>query len=258
MKKSIFLMLCLVIGLASCKKDEEDVFIVADFENATSANLASSIYGENLYGGAYAGYTDVVTDLSVKLLQEYFYNGGIALSQWNDTATAGYANQCSVFYKDAATGFGGNKGSKTFAVSYGCDNSSYPYGADTRPVIEFSTEGVEKIFDHFYVNNSTYAYLSMKNGDSYCRKMSYTDKDWFKLTIYGIKKDGTVSGQIDFYLADFRTSTSKGIVDEWTKIDLTSLGAIHGLKFDMTSSIVGDYGSNVPSYFCFDDVTIKK
>ena len=50
MKKSIFLMLCLVIGLASCKKDEEDVFIVADFENATSANLASSIYGENLYG----------------------------------------------------------------------------------------------------------------------------------------------------------------------------------------------------------------
>lgn len=246
------------MSLASCEKEDEAIYDVASFENVPTEKLASSAYGDNLYGGNYAGYVDAATDLSVKLLGTDLFNGGIVLSQWNDTVDGEYSNQCSVYYKDVATGFGGNNGSKTFAVSYGCDNSSYPYGTDIRPILEFKTDGVEKTFDHFYVTNSTYAYLTMKNGDSFSRKMSYSDKDWFKLTIYGIKNDGSVSGQIDFYLADFRTSSAIGIVDEWTKIDLSSLGAVHGLKFDMTSSITGDYGSNVPSYFCFDDVAIRK
>jgi hypothetical protein len=61
---------------------------------------------------------------------------------------------------------------------------------------------------------------------------------------------------VDFYLADYRfTDNSEDyIVDEWTWVDLSSLGAVDSLSFTLTSSDVGQFGMNTPAYFCMDNV----
>ena len=172
---------------------------------------------------------------------------GIAISRYHDMSTEGYTNQLSAYYEDAATGFGGYKGSQTFAVNYNGQ-------------ISFDDNTTECTFYHFWVINSTYAALSMKNGDMFAKKFSYEDNDWFKVTITAEDKGGNPTGTaVDFYLADFRTATSPGIITQWTKVDLTPLGnKVHTIKFNMESSDVGQWGMNTPSYFCFDNLAFLK
>ena len=247
------------------------VYYLIDFEAPRVADyLAIDIAGTNLYSsygaGQYIGYDDPCglymmineADPYGMGMSREFWNGGIAISQWKDMTTEGSSNQCSVYYNDATTGFGGYKGSRTFAVVTGYDGAEYPYGADTRPIITFDDGATECAFDHFWVTNSTYAALSMKNGDDYAKIFSYADNDWFKLVITAYDKNDNQTGTaVEFYLADFRTATSPGIITEWKKVDLKPLGnKVHTVKFDLQSSDVGAYGMNTPGYFCFDNLAI--
>ena len=127
-------------------------------------------------------------------------------------------------------------------------------GPDYTSAITFPT-ATEKTVDHLYVTNSTYAVLSMLNGDSFAKK--FADGDWFKLTVTGYNKDGGQIGPVDFYLADYRNGKSD-IIQQWTKFDLTSLGAVNKLTFTLSSSDTGTYGMNTPAYFCMDDIAIRK
>jgi hypothetical protein len=120
----------------------------------------------------------------------------------------------------------------------------------------YVADNTNKVFDNVYVTNSTYAALSMLNGDGVCKKFS--TGDWFKLTITGIDNTGTVKGTKEFYLADFRTPNSGGVVTEWTKVDLTTLGAVQKLQFTLSSTDNGGWGMNTPAYFCLDDIAIKE
>jgi hypothetical protein len=248
---------------SSCTKDngdDEPLPYIIDFENVDARYLAGpTAYGENLYNGyasQYLGYEDTGSGLFMMINETgyydfpTFYNGGVAISQWNDMTTAGYTNQCSVYYKEAATGKGGYKGSNTFAVSYGNSSVSFLNGK----------KGTDKecVFDHFYVTNTTYAALSMKNGDAFGAKVfNHDDKDWFKLVIEGFNKSGTSTGTVEFYLSDFREASSPGVITEWTKVDLSSLGSVAEIKFDLQSTDNGDWGMNTPAYFCFDNLAIK-
>jgi hypothetical protein len=84
--------------------------------------------------------------------------------------------------------------------------------------------------------------------------------DWFKLSIEAYDKNDVKTGStVEFYLADFRTATSSGIITEWKKVDLRPLGdKVHKISFTLDSSDVGDWGMNTPNYFCFDNLAIKK
>jgi hypothetical protein len=236
-----------------------------DFEDSRiSSYLAGpTSYGENLYNGypgQYTGYSDpsglfMMLNESLYSGELEFYGGGIAISQWNDMTTDGSNNQCSVYYRDIRTGKGGYSGSSTFAVAYG-NNNPMMLG-DARPIISFDDNATECVFDYFYVTNSTYAVLSMENGDPYAKKFTYADKDWFKLVIEGYDKNGVLTGKVDFYLADFRTSSSPGIVKEWKQVNLSSLGKVSTVKFDLQSSDSRTYGMNTPAYFCFDNLAVK-
>ena len=235
-----------------------------DFEApAVLAYLAGpTAAGENLYQSVYMNpdgvplvgkYQDGATGLYMTINESGgsidFWNGGVAISQWNDMATPSSPNQCSVYYSDATTHFGGYGGSKTFAV------------ANDGGQISFEDGITECAFDHFYVTNSTYAALSMQNGDAFGAKVfSYADHDWFKLIITAVDKDGNDTGTpVEFYLADFRTATSPGIITNWTAVDLSPLGNhVHTITFEFDSSDIGQYGMNTPSYFCFDNLAIRK
>ena len=236
---------------------------VMTFENVPEDQLAGpTAYGENLYSAyetPFISYTDPESKLFFTIPDDWgmgreFYYGGVALSRWNDMVTEGFLNQCSAYYADATTGKGGNNGSATFAVAFVATfmgpNAAY---------ICFEDKNDEFLIDHLYVNNATYAALSMLNGDSFAKKMSYEDQDWFKLTFQGLNNSGKKVGEpVDFYLADFRTPDSPGIVTEWTKVDLSSMGAINKLGFWMSSSDTGAYGMNTPAYFCMDDIAVKR
>jgi hypothetical protein len=51
----------------------------------------------------------------------------------------------------------------------------------------------------------------------------------------------------------------KKFVTEWTKWDLSSLGKVVKVAFNLVGSddMVGDYGLAVPGYFAYDDVTVR-
>ena len=104
-----------------------------------------------------------------------------------------------------------------------------------------------------YITNSTYAYLSMKNGDQFAKKFS--DGDWFKLDIYGEDVSGNESQPVSVYLADFRNG-KKEILNTWKWVELSDLGELKSLHFNLTSTDNGDWGMNTPSYFSIDDLSI--
>lgn len=113
-----------------------------------------------------------------------------------------------------------------------------------------------------YVNNSTYAYLSMRDGDAVAKKfggVSGNDPDFFLLTIRKFENGALGNEQVDFYLADYRfpNSADDYILNEWTYIDLSSLGNADSIEFTLSSSDVGQFGMNTPAYFCLDNPTTK-
>ncbi len=175
---------------------------------------------------------------------------GWAASNTTDTTTAGFANQYSAY-----TG-GGFNGSKNYGVGY----VSLDFGGGTNNPIPISLQfpSLSNVTGA-YITNTTYAYLSMRDGDGFAKKFggaSGDDPDWFKLIIKGKAQGGGYTGSVEYYLADFRFADNSQdyIIDEWTWVDLSGLGNVVGLEFSIDSSDVGDFGINTPGYFAMDDL----
>lgn len=262
--------------IASMEVNARDYNYLIDFEDSRILDYLAgpTSYGDNLYStyhdsdpnyGRYYGYDDDATGLFMMVNDDIwgmgmgynFWNGGIAISRWNDMTTADYTNQCSVYFKDATNENGGYNGSQTFAVATGYFDGN-PYGGDARPFISFEDNTTECTFDHFWVTNSTYAALAMKNGENVADPMGLGD--WFKLIVEAFDKNGNPTGTtVEFYLADFRTADSPGILTEWAMVDLTPLGdKVNKVRFNMESSQSNIGGMTTPAYFCFDNLAIKK
>ncbi len=227
MKKELLFVKLLVLAVvfnASAQIGFEG--LLHDYQNG--ANLNGGFHSKNYkfvnyYNSAYDSWS------------------GFAYSKTTDVATSGIANQYS-----AITG-SGNSQSSNYLVSYvsAWDGADY-IALDTATSI-----------NGFYVTNSTYAYLSMHDGDSYAKKFggdSGDDPDFFVLTIKGFN-NGTYSDSVAFYLADYRDADNSNdyIVNEWTFVDLSSLNTVDSLTFELNSTDIGEYGMNTPAYFCIDD-----
>lgn len=174
---------------------------------------------------------------------DYFSWSGFAYSNITDTFTPGYLNQYSCIAAKGA------KESLNFAV--GCVFGTSRFTLD-------NTSGIYGL----YVNNATYAALSMQNGDDFSKKFggeSGNDPDWFKLIIKGWTNDNVQQGTVEFYLADYRfeDNSKDYIVKDWQWLDLAALHEVDYVTFEMESSDNGDWGMNTPGYFCIDNVTLK-
>jgi hypothetical protein len=177
----------------------------------------------------------------------YYSWAGWAYSNKTDTATPGYENQYS------AIAGGGQGGSGNYAVGYG----GFPAATVTTQE--------NTLFQSAYLTNTTYAYLSMRDGDAFAKKFNATDEDWFKLTITGRNAAQVVVGSIDVYLADFRLAAARFdnpvkdnyILNQWRKVDLAGLGnTARTLSLSFASSDNGDFGMNTPAYAAFDTFTV--
>ncbi len=146
----------------------------------------------------------------------------------------------------------GAEGSENYGVAYIAD-----IGGE-----RINIPGVveDTLISGMYVTNNTWAVASMKNGDAFAKKFggsTGTDQDWFKLTITGFDKDYNKTSSVDVYLADYRfdNSAEDYILTDWKWVDLTPLGEVKQLKFELFSSDKDSYGRiNTPAYFCFDNL----
>jgi len=173
-----------------------------------------------------------------------FWNG-FAYSNVSDTSTAGHTNQYAAI---TGTGWGGGG---NYAIAHAGSAAFFDLPAGFRP----ST---------IWVTNTTYTYLSMRDGDGFGKKfggVSGQDPDWFRLTFSGYDQaggNGTLLGSVDFYLADFRFADSSRdyLIDQWTAVDLTRLGSAASVRLTFAGSDVGAWGLNTPAYAALDQLTL--
>lgn len=174
-----------------------------------------------------------------------FWSSGFIYSNSTDSTTAGYTNDYS-----AITGVGFN-GSSNYSLNY--------FGN-----IDFSSS---KVVSSMAVTNATYSYLSMLNGDDFAKKFGDTTnasgendgsngQDFFRLRILGKDQNSTITDSVIVFLADYRFSDNSldYILKEWLTVDLSNLGTIQFLEFELTSSDNSSWGMNTPAYFALDNI----
>lgn len=212
---------------------------VVDFEDFNLPD-ESFLNGSEADGGFATG--DVFLNNSYSPDYGGFWSGW-AISNTTDVTTPGFMNQYSAY---TGSGF---EGSEHYAVSYAFSPS----------VIRLTGDAAGASVSGLYITNSTYVYLNMRDGGAPGKVfggVSGNDPDFFLLTIQGFSGGELTAESVEFYLADYRFDDNSldYIVDEWTFVDLTALGAVDSLQFSLTSSDTGDFGMNTPAYFCVDNI----
>ena len=239
--------------------------------NWTSLIDSPQYGGKLLYGESGAGvdsadaaykWTDGNnTWLSNTLSEGYgswcYWSGGHAVSNYVSgeiSKYGGFESQLTVYKKDVSglerTG-GGHNGSNNFAVHYGyADNSGYGLTEASLPALTFA-DGTARVIDHMYVNNTDYALNCYIDGNGLTAKIG--DDDWVKLVATGYNAAGEKTGTASIYLCN----GPKNIMMDWTKWDLSGLGKVLKVTFNVTGSSDNGYGFSQPAYFAYDDVAVR-
>ncbi len=177
---------------------------------------------------------------------------GFSISSIADGTTAGFTNQYAAF---PGSGAGG---SDQYAVAFQSDAAA----TASWPTIRRAAGDV-RAFESIDVANTTYAALSMRDGDMFAKKFggpSGNDPDFFTLIIEGVNESGAVIGQVDFVLADYRSADPAGdfIRGGWSRVDVSSIGSAAALRLRFESSDVGDFGINTPTYAAIDNIVLAR
>ena len=211
---------------------------IVDFEELNlNPNSFFDGYGGNAQSGTWtSGSATFNTNL---------FGPGWSYSNVNDSTTAGFTNQWAAY---PGPGFGGSG-------NYALANSFAPNGAYIN--LSQSMTAIE-----VQVTNSTYAALSMRDGDGFGKRFggdSGDDEDFFTVTFTGfsgLNKTGLETGRVDFYLADYRFSDNSQdyIIADWNAVDLSALGTVQSVAIGLASSDNGQFGMNTPSYVAIDSL----
>lgn len=210
-----------------------------DVATLESFNLEENSFLNN--SNVYGDFVDGGLVLPNNYNEEFMSSSGWSISTVTDNTTPGFTNQYS-----AITG-GGMEGSDHYAITFGGTTQ-----------LKFSPELEGQTMDGLFITNTTYAYYSMLEGDQFAKKFggeTGDDPDYFLLTIKKYENGELSTDSVDFYLADFRFADNSMdyIVDQWTFVDISSLGAADSLSFTLNSTDVGQFGMNTPAYFAMDN-----
>lgn len=157
----------------------------------------------------------------------WFY-GGIAMSNYIDADEThnSYNYQLAVPKSN---------GSNNFAVVQA--------GSATNQAVLSFSDGAH-VIKSMQVMNTTYALYSSWAGI----KGDLADGYKFAVTVTA---DNGASKEI--VLAENTTA-----IEDWTNIDLSSLGAVKSLTFTFSGTNSGDYGLNTPAYVAIDNIVVVK
>ncbi|MCC8088699.1 MAG: DUF4988 and DUF4465 domain-containing protein [Rikenellaceae bacterium] len=247
------------------------------FEDGVNSNLPSDYWaslidsqqynGPLLYadGANYSWYDEGYTYLSSHLLTNWgataYYNGGEAISNYFDLDldNGDSDRQLSVYYRNSA-GYGGYDNSKNFCVHFGYDDG-YGFSAGL-PAIAFG-DGGERVIAEMYVTSTTYVVNNLVNGtpplwegDEGVKPLPANG--YMEIIAIGFNAKNDTTAVTTFTLA--KGSGINNIVTEWTPWDLSVLGAVQRVEFNITggpeTTEFSPYGYIRPAYFAFDNVTI--
>lgn len=243
-------MACLTFGMTACNDDNNDpetTDLIYNFGLQTNVYDANGYWTEALnpeqgaieYTGVKASHSVSVTEWNgnkyyswlgfcpskASDLKDYTADGTWTDHQWNAIPGKGYSTpNYLVGYWDV-----------TEKIDKDIINPSC--------YLKFDSE-VSLV--SMMVANTTWSYFAMKNGTAFNRKFGTNDK--CILLIYG-RLNGVTTNGIQVTLA------ADGNIDEsWIGVDLTGLGVVDELVFQMDSTDKGEYGMNNPAYFCITDM----
>ena len=163
-------------------------------------------------------------------------------------------------------GFTLSKVSQDTANVFGCVANGGVDGVGTPYVIGYFSEWVTEslghssnliLFDHYYYPE--YVYIcqnsntmeAIANGGVFNAR-AFTDKDTLALIISALNSSLEEVQSMTYHLAvDGKKNTG------WVRVPLTALGKAAGLSFRMTTTDMGDFGSNTPLYFALDKLTVN-
>lgn len=208
-------------------------------------------------GSGHGGYwwiDEGNTELSFEPVMGSFgyYGGHAGISNYvgND-----WENEGTYMYDLQAYNVTGGHSGTNFNTHFGyVDESAYGMN-ESLPTLYFWDEKA-RVIDHMWVTNTTYVYNQLQAagfGSTYV----LSDESTFKIVAFGYAsmEDEEPTTSTEFYLLE----KGKKFVTEWTKWDLSSLGAVVKISFNLVGSadMNGDYGLSVPAYFAYDDVAVR-
>lgn len=228
---------------------------VVDFEDLafpSGADHWSGSYPSDGEGGTGATETFTSRGVAFHTFSDgdwYFWNG-FAYSRATDSTTPGYGNQFS-----SITGSGAG-GSGAYAIG-NVGISLSPRLTLTQPTMLAGA----------YFTNTTYAFLSLRDGDLFAhplgddpatasREASYPG--WFTLVVTGLDTQSQPTGRAVLDLADYRQpdgNPAGHLVSDWVWLDLSALGIVSSVEFGIDAS---DGGLGWPQYFALDNLTLAQ
>lgn len=222
-------------------------YLVAGFEEV-SLDTGGIWNGADGSGGFISGPAHFHNEYN----QDWFSWSGWACSNMQDQVTPGFMNQYSAITGNGFTMASGEPAPPErdpYAVAY-------VYG---NPLVDF-TDSMAHTVAGLFITNSTYAALSMEYGDAYSKRFGGEgghDPDFFRVDVWGYA-NGAATGPVAYYLADYRfeDDTRDYLIKTWQWLDLSSLGEVDSLTFDLVSSDTGDWGINTPAFFCVDNLVV--
>lgn len=236
MKKSFLFVAALALTFVACNKqgEVEDKFVATFEEAAITPAAVDTVYHLEATGIFESG--NFIFDQEVADYGEWgvYYFGNVVSNKKGSTYDFSLDSD-----KSAAGGAHAGKNFLVWTVSY--------EGKDKIALKEAT------VVPGMYVCNTAWVADAIKNGDGMSdAEGGFADDDYLLLTIIGTL-NAVPAGSVEFYLAK-----GQDAVNQWTYVDLSSLGKIDHLGFAITGTKTNAMGLTTPLYFCIDDLGAKK
>ena len=244
-------------GPLECKVWDNSLYSYAE---QTINKWSDYIPTDEQYGGGhgrYEWYDKNNTELAYKIDEDALFQGygghaGISNyvgSDWENIGLGYYPSDLQAYNVT-----GGHSGTN-FNTHFGYLDES-GYGMMTELVYFEFGDGISRVIDHMWVTNTTYVYNQLQSCTQFGANYTLSDTSKLKIVAYGYEsEDDTTPIEAEFYLLN----TGKQIITEWTKWDLSVLGKVVKVEFNLVGSddMVGSYGLVVHAYFAYDDVAVQ-
>ena len=261
--KKILLVLVLTILAMSCATDNNDanqgggasqnrvtLTFEGDYWNSLIDNPQYN--GNLLYKQEGYSWYDEATDLYSTVNELWYtaayWNGGLAVSNYY---TTDYTTAPSMMQQLTVFAEGAHSGSNCIVHNgYKCDMMG-----DARSVLQFKSS--QGYIESMWVAHTAFSYNSAVLGNDMVAPLTSEQSIWIEAKGYTLDAEGKeIEGNaLTLYLYE----NGKASFDGWIKWDLSALGKVNKVKFDVQWN--GEGGADKfmhPAYFALDDITVVK
>ncbi|MBO7330883.1 MAG: DUF4465 domain-containing protein, partial [Alistipes sp.] len=138
----------------------------------------------------------------------------------------------------------------TFLIAHGNYEPEVDPELDLRPKFEFS-DGKARTIKGCQVNCTTYFINIAENGNPFSPALK--DGEEIKIYATGYDKSGREGKTAEMTIA------RKGkIIKEWTSWDLSKLGEVVSVKFNIRGGNADEWGMTTPKYFAIDNIVVEE